>query len=82
MDESTSRRGTDTPVHCLEKTAGSTHSSTSGLSLLDVWLVFIIFIKLIYVNWPFWKRLANHGKTQDNVFSELMVAGGKEEGKG
>ena len=27
--------GTDTPVHCLEKTAGSTHSSTSGLSLLE-----------------------------------------------
>ena len=29
------RRGTDTPVHCLEKTAGSAHSSTSGLSLLE-----------------------------------------------
>ena len=35
VDESTSRRGTDTAVHCLEKTAGSTHSSTSGLSLLE-----------------------------------------------
>ena len=53
-----------------------------SLCFLFVWLVFIIFIKLIYVNWPFWKRLANNGKTQDNVFSELMVAGGKEEGKG
>ena len=27
VDESTSRRGTDTAVHCLEKTAGSTHRS-------------------------------------------------------
>ena len=32
VDESTSRRGTDTPMHCLEKTAGSTDSSTSFLS--------------------------------------------------
>ena len=33
MDESTTRRGTDTPVHRPEKPAGSTLSSTSGLSL-------------------------------------------------
>ena len=30
--EGTTRRGTDTPVHRLERPAGSTHSSTSGLS--------------------------------------------------
>ena len=30
-ERATSRRGTDTPMHCLEKTAGSTHSSPSGL---------------------------------------------------
>ena len=33
MDESTTRRGTDTPVHHPEKPAGSTHSSTRGLRL-------------------------------------------------
>ena len=32
MDEGTTRRGTDTLVHRAEKPAGSTHSSTSGLS--------------------------------------------------
>ena len=32
MGEGTTRRGTDTPVHRPEKPAGSTHSSTSGLS--------------------------------------------------
>ena len=32
VDEGTTPRGTDTPVHCLENPAGSTHSSTSGLS--------------------------------------------------
>ena len=32
MDESTTRRGTDTPVHRPEKPAGYKHSSTSGLS--------------------------------------------------
>ena len=30
--EGTTRRGTDTPVHRLENSASSTHSSTSGLS--------------------------------------------------
>ena len=33
VDESTSRRGTDSPVHHPEKPAGSTHSSTRGLRL-------------------------------------------------
>ena len=32
VDESTSRRGTDTPMHCLEKTAGFKYNLTSGLS--------------------------------------------------
>ena len=32
VDEGTTRRGTDTPVHCPKKPAGSTYSSTSGLS--------------------------------------------------
>ena len=32
VDEVTTRRGTDTPVHHPEKTAGSKYSSTSGLS--------------------------------------------------
>ena len=31
VDEGTTRRGTDTPVHRPEKPAGSTHSSTRGL---------------------------------------------------
>ena len=35
VGEGTKRRGTDTPMHCLEKTAGSTHSSPSGLSLRE-----------------------------------------------
>ena len=35
VDEGTTRRGTDTPVHRPEKPAGSTHSSTSGLSLRE-----------------------------------------------
>ena len=33
VDEGTTRRGTDTPVHRPEKPAGSKHSSTIGLSL-------------------------------------------------
>ena len=33
VDEGTTRRGTDTPVHHPEKPAGSTHSSTRGLRL-------------------------------------------------
>ena len=33
VDEVTTQRGTDTPVHRPEKPTGSTHSSTSGLSL-------------------------------------------------
>ena len=32
VDEGTTRRGTDTPVHRPEKPTGSTHSSTRGLS--------------------------------------------------
>ena len=32
MDEITTQRGTDTPVHCLEKPADSKYNSTSGLS--------------------------------------------------
>ena len=32
VDEGITRRGTDTPVHRLGKPAGSTYSSTSGLS--------------------------------------------------
>ena len=32
VDEGTTRRGTDTPVHRPEKPAGSTDSSASGLS--------------------------------------------------
>ena len=32
VDEVETRRGTDTPVHCLEKPIGSKYSSTSGLS--------------------------------------------------
>ena len=32
VSEGTTRRGTDTPVHHPEKPAGSSHSSTSGLS--------------------------------------------------
>ena len=35
VDEGTTRRDTDTPVHRLEKPAGSTLSSTSGLSLRE-----------------------------------------------
>ena len=35
VDEGTTRRGTDTPVHRPEKPAGSTLSSTSGLSLRE-----------------------------------------------
>ena len=35
VDEGTTRRGTDTPVHRPEKPAGSTDSSTSGLSPRD-----------------------------------------------
>ena len=31
VGEGTTRRGTDTPVHCPETPAGSTHSSTRGL---------------------------------------------------
>ena len=31
VDEGTTRRGTDTPVHRPEKPAGSTHSTTKGL---------------------------------------------------
>ena len=31
VDEGTTRRGTDSPVHLPEKNAGSTHSSTRGL---------------------------------------------------
>ena len=34
VDEGTTQRGTDTLVHRLEKPAGSTYSSTSGLSPL------------------------------------------------
>ena len=33
VDEGTTRRGTDTPVHHPEKPAGSTHSSTRGMRL-------------------------------------------------
>ena len=33
VDEGTKRRVTDTPVHHSVKAAGSTHSSTRGLSL-------------------------------------------------
>ena len=32
VDEVTTRRGTDTPVHCPEKPTGSKYCSTSGLS--------------------------------------------------
>ena len=32
VDEVTTRRGIDNPVHHLEKPTGSTYSSTSGLS--------------------------------------------------
>ena len=32
VDEGTTRMGTDIPVHHQEKHAGSTHSSTGGLS--------------------------------------------------
>ena len=32
VDEGTTRRGTDTPMHHPEKPTGSTHSSTRGLS--------------------------------------------------
>ena len=32
VDEGTTQRGTDTLVHRLEKPAGSTYSSTSGLT--------------------------------------------------
>ena len=35
VDEGTTRRGTDTPVHRPEKPVGSTLSSTSGLSLRE-----------------------------------------------
>ena len=35
VDEGTTRRGTNTPVHRPEKPAGSTLSSTSGLSLCE-----------------------------------------------
>ena len=35
VDEGTTQRGTDTPVHRPEKPAGSTLSSTSGLSLRE-----------------------------------------------
>ena len=35
VDEGTTGRGTDTPVHRPEKPAGSTLSSTSGLSLRE-----------------------------------------------
>ena len=35
VDEGTTRRGTDTPVHRPEIPAGSTLSSTSGLSLRE-----------------------------------------------
>ena len=32
VDEGTTRRGTDTPVHHMEKPAGSTYRLTSGLT--------------------------------------------------
>ena len=35
VDEGTARRGTDTPVHRLEKPADSTHSSKCGLHLVN-----------------------------------------------
>ena len=35
VDEGTTRRGTNTPVHRPEKPAGYTLSSTSGLSLCE-----------------------------------------------